>query len=288
MQGYGIFGGHLFPIPGSNRALGLNPAATPEFVNTPGQVAFSPDGSQLIVTTKANGSDIDVFRVHATERSPAPVVNSEPGTVPFAVTFDGAGNLVVTEAGTNAVATFDLHDDGTITPLSGRAHRPGRDLLDRGRGRRVLRLERRERFAEPFRVRSSRRSHVPRQHEYRRRHPSTPRQLRRPLPVRPDRRQRHRRRISDQWRRLARPIGSVTVAERDRRRRHRRDLTADRAIVRPRHEGAAALAFRLSRQYLSSAARFWARVISCRFGWGWVLVVWVRLVPWGLPSGSWK
>ena len=45
------------------------------------------------------------------------MVNSEPGTVPFAVTFDRHGNLVVAEAGTNAVATFDLHDDGTITPL---------------------------------------------------------------------------------------------------------------------------------------------------------------------------
>ena len=39
----------------------LDPTATPEFTNTPGQVAFSPDGSQLIVTTKANGSAIDVF-----------------------------------------------------------------------------------------------------------------------------------------------------------------------------------------------------------------------------------
>ncbi len=63
VQGYVNFLGHLFAIPGSNRALGLNPTATPQFVNTPGQVAFSPDGSKLIVTTKANGSDIDVFAV---------------------------------------------------------------------------------------------------------------------------------------------------------------------------------------------------------------------------------
>ncbi len=116
VQGYGIFGGHLFPL-GSNRALGLNAAATPEFVNTPGQVAFSPDGSQLIVTTKANGSSIDVFRVGFFGTLSTAVVNAEPGTVPFAVTFDGSGNLVVTEAGTNAVATFALHHDGTITLL---------------------------------------------------------------------------------------------------------------------------------------------------------------------------
>ena len=88
-------------------------------MNTPGQVAFTPDGSQLIVTTKANGSSIDVFRVHRHGTlDQTPVVNAEPGTVPFAVTFDGAGNLVVTEAGTNAVATFDLHRNGTLTPLS--------------------------------------------------------------------------------------------------------------------------------------------------------------------------
>jgi 6-phosphogluconolactonase (cycloisomerase 2 family) len=119
VQGYGIFFNYLLPIPGSSRALGLNATATPEFVNTPGQVAFTPDGSQLIVTTKANGSSIDVFGVHHYGTlDAAPVVNTEPGAVPFAVTFDRAGNLVVTEAGTNAVATFFLHHNGTLTALT--------------------------------------------------------------------------------------------------------------------------------------------------------------------------
>jgi len=86
VQGYRIFFGYLSPIPGSNRALGLDPKATPQFTNTPGQVAFSPDGSQLIVTTKANGNDIDVFSVrHDGRLSWSPTVNSEPGTVPFAI-----------------------------------------------------------------------------------------------------------------------------------------------------------------------------------------------------------
>ena len=90
----------------------------PQFTNTPGQVAFSPDGSQLVVTTKANGSDVDVFGVdHNGSLSSAPVVNSVPGAVPFAVTFDRSDNLVVSEAGTNALATFDLHHDGTITEI---------------------------------------------------------------------------------------------------------------------------------------------------------------------------
>ena len=63
VQGYRVFGGFLVPLPGSHRALGLDPNATPQFTTTPGQVAFTPDGSQLVVTTKGNGNDIDVFGV---------------------------------------------------------------------------------------------------------------------------------------------------------------------------------------------------------------------------------
>ena len=118
VQGYVNFLGRLVPIPGSNRALGLNPAATPQFTNTPGQVAFSPDGSKLIVTTKANGSNIDVFGVGRFGLlSPAPVVNSEPGAVPFSISFDAAGHLVIAEAGTNALATFTLNPGGTVNQI---------------------------------------------------------------------------------------------------------------------------------------------------------------------------
>jgi 6-phosphogluconolactonase (cycloisomerase 2 family) len=117
VQGYVNAFGHLLPVPGSGRALGLNPTASPQFTNTPGQIAFSPDGSKLIVTTKENGSDIDVFRVLGLGGlSQTPVVNAEPGTVPFAVTFDQEGNLVVAEAA-GALASFRLNWNGTLTPL---------------------------------------------------------------------------------------------------------------------------------------------------------------------------
>jgi 6-phosphogluconolactonase (cycloisomerase 2 family) len=116
VQGYFVFFGRLFPLPGSNRPLGLS--ASPTYLTSPGQVAFSPDGSKLIVTTKASTSAIDVFDVGFFGLlSPSPVVNSEPGTVPFAVTFDPAGHLVVAEAGTDALATFTLNRDGTVTLL---------------------------------------------------------------------------------------------------------------------------------------------------------------------------
>ena len=116
LAGYRVLGGGLVPIPGSGRALGLNPSASPQFTNTPGQVAFTPDGSQLIVTTKANGNDIDVFGVRfGGQLSAAPVVNSEPGTVPFAISFDVYGHLLIAEAGTNALATFALAPSGTVS-----------------------------------------------------------------------------------------------------------------------------------------------------------------------------
>ncbi len=119
VQGYHVFGDHLSPIPGSNRGLGLNPTATPQYTNTPGQVAFSPDGSQVLVTTKANGNDIDVFGVTANgSLTGSPVVNSEPGAVPFAVIFDRSGHVVVSEAEPSVLATFTLQGNGVLTPVS--------------------------------------------------------------------------------------------------------------------------------------------------------------------------
>ena len=117
LQGYRMRGGFLAPLPGSSRALGLDPTATPQFTNTPGQVAFTPDGSRLIVTTKANGNDIDVFTVGFAGLLSTPVANSEPGTVPFAISFDTHGHLVIAEAGTNALATFTISNHGTLTNL---------------------------------------------------------------------------------------------------------------------------------------------------------------------------
>jgi 6-phosphogluconolactonase (cycloisomerase 2 family) len=118
VQGFRVVFGRLVPIPGSARSLGLNPSASPQFTNTPGQVAFSPGGTQLIVTTKANGNDIDVFGVGPDGvLSPGAVVNAEPGTVPFAIAFDPAGQMVIADAGTNALSTFALSPGGFLTAL---------------------------------------------------------------------------------------------------------------------------------------------------------------------------
>ncbi|WP_300608862.1 hypothetical protein [Trebonia sp.] len=118
VYGYRVSGGQLSPIPGSSRSLNLTPVTGPnQYTNTPGQVAFTPDGSALIVTTKANGNDIDVFSVGwGGLLSASPAVNSEPGAVPFAISYDRDGNVLIAEAGPDALATFAL-SGGVLTQL---------------------------------------------------------------------------------------------------------------------------------------------------------------------------
>ncbi len=127
VQEYYAFFGHLFPVPGSNRALNLTiPSDTTQFTHTPGQVAYSPDGSKLLVATKASSNAVDVFNVgFFGSLSRWPVVTTLPGTVPFAITFDQAGHLVIGEAGTSALATFTLNRDGTVTQLDSLANGVG-------------------------------------------------------------------------------------------------------------------------------------------------------------------
>ncbi len=119
VQGFLREGPALVRVPSWHRALGLDASETPEFTSTPGQVAFTPDGRRLVVTTKNNGNDIDVFAV-SPGGAPAdrPVVNADPGAVPFAVSFDAGGHLAVAEAGTNSVATFTIGRDGKLTLVS--------------------------------------------------------------------------------------------------------------------------------------------------------------------------
>jgi DNA-binding beta-propeller fold protein YncE len=116
IQGYLRIGAALVRIPAWQHGLGLDGTLTPEFTSTPGQVAFSPDGSRLLVTTKGNTSSIEVFRA-GYGRLGAPVVTALPGAVPFALTFRSSDRVVLAEAGTNAVATLRLRTDGHLDVL---------------------------------------------------------------------------------------------------------------------------------------------------------------------------
>jgi 6-phosphogluconolactonase (cycloisomerase 2 family) len=120
IKGYAVHGRELEPLARSFRSLHLTPVTGPtQFVNTPGQVSFSPDGRHLLVTTKANGSSIDVFTVRENgQPSPGFVVNPSSTPVPFAMTFDRRHRLVVAEAGASSLTTYRLHKDGTVAPIA--------------------------------------------------------------------------------------------------------------------------------------------------------------------------
>jgi 6-phosphogluconolactonase (cycloisomerase 2 family) len=115
VQGFRIAGPLLVPIPNSARSLGLANSDPPFFLTSPGQVGFTPDGSQLIVTTKASTSTIDAFQVGPDGRlSATPVANVSATPVPFAFTFTPSGRLAAGEAGASAVTTYAIGSDGTL------------------------------------------------------------------------------------------------------------------------------------------------------------------------------
>ena len=109
--------GYLIPVPSWTRTLGLGTSSATVFTGTPGQIGFTPGGSQLVVTTKNAANSVDVFRDGLLGPSAQPAVTSLPGTIPFGFTFDAYGHLALTETGTDTVATFAIASDGALTQL---------------------------------------------------------------------------------------------------------------------------------------------------------------------------
>jgi 6-phosphogluconolactonase (cycloisomerase 2 family) len=116
VQGFRIRGNALVPLAGSARSLGLANTVPPDFLKSPGQVGFTPDGRKLIVTTKASRSSIDVYDVGRDGLlSATAVVNPSATPVPFAFTFDPRGRLVSGEAATSSVTTYTINGNGTLS-----------------------------------------------------------------------------------------------------------------------------------------------------------------------------
>jgi 6-phosphogluconolactonase (cycloisomerase 2 family) len=115
VQGYRIDGNRLHAINESNRSLGLANTNPPAFLASPGQIGFTPDGSSLIVTTKASTSSFVVFGVRPDGRLRDPVVTTSANPVPFGFTFDPAGRVVAAEAGGSVLTTYTLNEDNTLS-----------------------------------------------------------------------------------------------------------------------------------------------------------------------------
>lgn len=117
LSGYRLFGNHLVPIPGSSRTLGLGNTSPPTYLHSPGQVGFTPNGAQLVVTTKASTSSLAVFGVNPAGLLSAPMVTPDTGNVPFSFDFSPSGQLVVAEAGNSTLHTYGFGASNSLVSL---------------------------------------------------------------------------------------------------------------------------------------------------------------------------
>jgi 6-phosphogluconolactonase (cycloisomerase 2 family) len=119
VSGFSIVGQLVVPIPGSTRSLGLDDTNPSNFHDGPGQVTFSPNGSELLVNTKEATNSIDVFQVGLSGLlSAAPTVTPDDSNGPFAFAFTPSGQLVVAEVAIAALHTFAFGPHGTLTSLA--------------------------------------------------------------------------------------------------------------------------------------------------------------------------
>src|SRR5262245_48063688 len=114
VSGFTLDRSGLSPIAGSTRFL--HAGATDG-----GQVRFSPDGRQLVVTGRST-SRIDTFQIGKDGTlSGLKTFDPTPGATPFGFDFDHRGNLLVSLAGvggSSGAASYDLAKDGTITTIT--------------------------------------------------------------------------------------------------------------------------------------------------------------------------
>ncbi|TLS42697.1 lactonase family protein [Streptomyces montanus] len=119
IQGFKITSKGLKPLKGSHRSLGLDNEDLPLFSSSPGEVEFTPDGRNLVVTTKSNNT-VEVFPMkrNGLPAVAEPVLNESAGGVPFAISFDKTGKrMVVAEAEKSTVTTYQVKRDGRLKVL---------------------------------------------------------------------------------------------------------------------------------------------------------------------------
>lgn len=103
--------GKLAGIPGSTRNLSTINAQ-------PSGVLFSRNGRQLAVS-ELTTNRISVFSIDSNGNPSGPVVNKSSGTEPFGLFFLSSGTLLVAEAGSNALSSYDVVPDGELRVISG-------------------------------------------------------------------------------------------------------------------------------------------------------------------------
>jgi 6-phosphogluconolactonase len=101
--------GQLIPLADSTRGLGSGGFA---------QVGFDPLANYLVVTDRGD-KEILVFLLdrHGLAAM-VPVTSASNGIAPFGFIFDQQGHLLVSEAGSGAVSSYEIEDDGSLQVIS--------------------------------------------------------------------------------------------------------------------------------------------------------------------------
>lgn len=113
-----LFGDFLAPQSAQVRSLGLSNTNPPDFHHGAGEVAYTPNGQHLIITTKLSTNAFDVYSVGLNGNLGAtPTVTTADNALPFSFTFDNAGHVVAAEASNSSVSTYALDPNGSLTSL---------------------------------------------------------------------------------------------------------------------------------------------------------------------------
>lgn len=103
---------HLVHLPGSQRGLAGGSAASPA------EVSFNPDGSVLMVTEKGTQT-IDTYTINDDGYASGPTAHASSGATPFGFAFTSRGIAIVSEAGPNALSSYELDEDGDLELVTG-------------------------------------------------------------------------------------------------------------------------------------------------------------------------
>jgi 6-phosphogluconolactonase (cycloisomerase 2 family) len=83
----------------------------------PAQVELTPDGERLVVAEKTSNK-LTVFRVGSFGGLWAPAINASAGMTPFGFELTTDGTLVVSEAASGSMSSYEITRRGALEPLS--------------------------------------------------------------------------------------------------------------------------------------------------------------------------
>jgi 6-phosphogluconolactonase len=105
-------GGHLVPLPNSQRPLAGGTLAMPA------DISFNADGSVLLVSEKGTKL-IDTYRVDFRGYASGPISHASSGVTPFGFSVTNRGYAIVSEAGSGAASSYEIDDIADLELVSG-------------------------------------------------------------------------------------------------------------------------------------------------------------------------